>query len=76
MTDKQYLKLVGKRIKELRKSKSIAQNDFAYSCDFEPPSLARIEAGNTNPTLLTLRKIAKELNISVIDLLNINEEDV
>lgn len=73
MTERQYLKLVGKRIKELRKSKSIAQNDFAYSCDFEPPSLARIEAGNTNPTLLTLRKIAKVLGISVVELLDIDE---
>ena len=74
MSEKQYLKIVGKRIKELRKSKGFAQNDFAYSCDFEAPSLARIEAGNTNPTLLTLLKIANELGISISELLDIKEE--
>lgn len=66
----EYLKKLGKRIKTIRKEKSIKQVDLAYSCDIEKQSMSRIEAGNTNPSILLLRKIAELLEVSVNDLLD------
>ncbi len=69
MSDKEKLqKAIGKRIKELRESKNIPQQDLAYACNFEKSNMARLEAGNTNPTLYTLKKIAENLKIPLEDL--------
>ena len=71
MTDEETLKNLGKRIAELRLKKNLTQTELAYMCDFERPNLARIEAGNTNPTYLTLMKIANALMIPMIELIDI-----
>lgn len=64
-----YLKKLGKRIKEIRKEKGIKQVDLSYKCDIEKQNMYRIEAGNTNPTILTLKKICEHLEVSLNELL-------
>ncbi len=66
----EYLKNLGKRIKTIRKEKGIKQVDLAYACDIEKQSMSRIEAGNTNPSVLLLRKIAEFLEVKVSDFLD------
>ncbi len=69
MSDKKKLQsAIGKRIKELRESKNIPQQDLAAACDFEKSNMARLEAGNTNPILYTLKKIADNLEVNLEDL--------
>lgn len=69
MTDKDDLqRAIGKRIKELRESKNIAQQDLAATCNFEKSNMARLEAGNTNPTIYTLKTIAKNSKVELADL--------
>ncbi len=69
MTDKQDLQIaIGKRVKELRESKNIAQQDLAAACNFEKSNMARLEAGNTNATIYTLKIIAKNLKVELVDL--------
>ena len=69
MSDKEELqKAIGQRIKQIRESKNIAQQDLAASCNFEKSNMARLEAGNTNPTLYTLKKIAENLKVTLEDL--------
>jgi len=69
MTDKEELqRAIGKRIKELRESKNIAQQDLAAACNFEKSNMARLEAGNTNATIYTLKIIAKNLKVELADL--------
>ena len=65
-----YLKKLGKRIKTIRKEKGIKQVDLGYACDIEKQSMSRIEAGNTNPSVLLLRKISSELGITMSELLD------
>lgn len=65
-----YLKSLGLRIKYLRQEKGLKQVELAYKCDIEKQSMSRIEAGNTNPTILLLKKISKELGISLTNLLD------
>ena len=65
-----YLKELGKRIKAVRKEKGIKQVDLGYACDLDKSNMNRIEAGNTNPSILLLKKISFELAVSLNELLD------
>jgi len=68
--DEAFLKKIGDRIVQLRKEAGITQVELGDRCDIEKPNMRRIEAGQTNATILTLRKISKALNIPVSEILN------
>lgn len=61
-------KQIGLRIKELRNSKSMQQQDLAAACNFEKSNMARIESGRVNVTVGTLLKIAIALDVSINEL--------
>lgn len=63
-----YLVKLGKRIAEIRESKNITQYRLAKDLFMEQSNLARIEDGNTNPTVKTLLKICDALDIQMVDL--------
>ena len=65
-----YLKDLGKRIKTVRKEKGIKQVDLGYACDLDKSNMNRIEAGNTNPNILLLRKISIALGVTLNELLD------
>ena len=60
--------VVGKRICTLRKQLKLTQAILASSAGMEESALQRIEAGRTNPTIKTLYKVSKALNIDIKDL--------
>lgn len=60
---------LGKKIKELRKSKKISRFDFANKCKFEILYLEKIETGKANLHLSTVFKIAKLLEVKIADLM-------
>lgn len=68
--DKDFLIKLGKRISDIRKEKGLTQVQLGDKCDIEKPNMNRIEKGGTNPTILTLKKICKELDISLDELLS------
>ena len=70
MDDKQYLIKLGERIKHLRKDKIMRQIDLAEKIGIEDSALRRIESGRVNSTINMLRKIAKGLEVDVIELIN------
>jgi len=65
-----FLQALGNRIASIRKEKHITQVELSYRCDIEKSNMRRIEAGNTNPTALMLRKIAVGLDMSLSELLD------
>lgn len=67
MTDPKFLANLGARIKELRIKKGMTQNELAIHCNFEKASMSRIESGKTNITVLTLKKIGKELDAHITE---------
>ena len=67
--DKKFLIDLGLRIKELRKSKKLTQEDLAYNQDISLSQIARIETGKLNPTICTLKKIADGLSVDLFELL-------
>ncbi|REC48546.1 helix-turn-helix domain-containing protein [Chryseobacterium pennipullorum] len=77
MEKSEILKLIGKRIKELRLQKGISQADLVGRMEgnIDPTNISRIEAGRTNPTVITLYRIAEALDIKLIELLNIESSE-
>jgi transcriptional regulator with XRE-family HTH domain len=59
---------VGKQIQKIRESKGLSQQDLAAKCNFEKSNMSRLETGRVNPTLSTLEKVAKALDVSLIEL--------
>ena len=68
--DEAYLRALGNRIATVRKEKALTQVELSYRCDIEKSNMRRIEAGNTNPTVLMLRKICAGLDITLTELLD------
>jgi transcriptional regulator with XRE-family HTH domain len=74
MTDKEQLQLaIGKRVKMLREERKIPQQDLAAKCNLEKSNLSRLEAGGTNPTIYTLKRIADNLEISLCEIVNLED---
>ena len=59
---------VGKQIQKIRELKGLSQQDLAAKCNFEKSNMSRLEAGKINPTLSTLEKVAKALDVSLVEL--------
>lgn len=59
---------LGLRIKELRATKSITQEELADRCDMFRTYMSRIESGLANPTLTMLHALAKGLEIDIQEL--------
>ncbi len=60
-------KEVGMRIKELRTQKGFSQEKLALEAEIDRTYLAGIENGRRNPTLKSLEKILRTLEISFED---------
>lgn len=62
--DNNIKKLIGQRIKEIRTSKKITQQQLAEMIDIDQRSLCAIECGNNFPTK-NLLKIANSLGVEL-----------
>jgi len=61
---------IATNLKKLREAKKLSQEKLARLADVANNTIVKIESGkNKNPTLETLTKIAKVLNVGVDDLI-------
>ncbi len=67
-----HKKLLGQRIKYFRKAKKLTQEQLAEIVSMEPNSISIIESGRNFPTLNSLEKIAKALDIELNILFRYN----
>ncbi len=51
MNEQQLFIKIGDKIKEIRLSQNMSQQDLAAKCNFEKANMSRIEAGRTNLTI-------------------------
>ena len=63
-----FNKQIGKRIKKARKERGITQQELAEKVNMHDTTISRIETGFSNPSILTINKIAKALKIPLSDL--------
>ncbi|MEQ1624678.1 MAG: helix-turn-helix transcriptional regulator [Sediminibacterium sp.] len=73
MTDKVLLKRLGLRIKQLRTEKGLSQLELGDEIDVEKSNVSRMESGKFNTKILTLYKVAKALDLSLPELLDIEK---
>ena len=71
MKKTEILKIVGKRIKNLRESKGLSQVDLVGKMqgEIDPTNISRIESGRTNPTIYTLYRISEALEVKISELI-------
>lgn len=63
-------RLIGERIRQLRKEKNLSQEKLGYESDLHCTHIGSIERGQKNWSIDTLIKVAKGLNVGVVDLFN------
>ncbi|MCM8785047.1 MAG: helix-turn-helix domain-containing protein [Candidatus Omnitrophica bacterium] len=60
-----FSKELGKKIKEIRKTKKYTQSELAWAIGVSPNFIGLIERGKKMPSLKTLFKISKTLEIPI-----------
>lgn len=60
---------LGRNLKRIRTKKDISQGDIAKELGVDRGFISTIENGKTNPTLATISKLAKALEVPVDTLL-------
>ncbi|AIQ21274.1 transcriptional regulator [Paenibacillus sp. FSL H7-0357] len=73
--DKGILKLVGTRIRALRKERGLSQEALGEKGGFHFSYIGQIERGEKNVSLLNLNKIAESLEVNLIQLFAYLDED-
>lgn len=68
--EQNYLRALGKKISTIRQEKKMTQKELGFLIDMEDTNINRIEKGNTNPTVLTLRKVCIALGADLSELLS------
>lgn len=69
MKSKLNYKLIGKRIKEIRKINNLTQEELAERADLSKVFIAYIEIGKRKPSLESIVKISQALNSSIDNIL-------
>lgn len=65
---------VGKRIRRIRVNKELIQEDVAKLLDITPSAYAKIERGETDPSITRLYDLAKIFKVDIIELLKDENE--
>jgi len=68
------IKLIGYKIKALRKSQGLSQQQLGQQAGFDYRYIGFIEQARVNPTVKTLKKVADALGTTVTDLLPSSDE--
>ena len=66
--EQKLMKIFGKRVSEVRKSRGVTQQELAENIGMSVVAIAYIETGKRWARLGTLNKIANSLKVSVADL--------
>ncbi|TPG44547.1 helix-turn-helix transcriptional regulator [Flavobacterium pectinovorum] len=68
--DQEGLELLAKRLKEIRAEKRLSQEELAYRSELTLSQIARIETVRINPTVSTIFKIARALDVTPSEIFN------
>lgn len=68
--DNSVLKLIGQRVRDIRKQKGLSQERLGELAGFHFSYIGGLERGEKNLSLLNLEKIAIALDVPIIELFN------
>lgn len=63
--DKDFIEKFGKNLRQIRKDNNLSQIDLAIKINTDRSQISRIERGIANPTITTIKAIARELDIDI-----------
>ena len=66
--DQKFVKSFGERIRKLRLEKDMSQEELANTAEIPINQVGRIERGEINTTITTVKAIADSLNMPIADL--------
>lgn len=66
--DNTYVKAFGEYLRALRKKHDLSQEQLANDADIPISQVGRIERGEVNTTLSTMKALSKALNIHITEL--------
>lgn len=69
MEERDELKQLGKRLKDKREQMQLTQEEFAFKCGLTKNYIGMLERGERNPSYLTLLQIARNLKVSLKDII-------
>jgi transcriptional regulator with XRE-family HTH domain len=69
MSEGEFLKEMGRKIKAIRNERNISLRELGKLCNLDFGSISRIENGQKNSYLLTLKNIADKLEVDVKEFL-------
>jgi len=72
---KNLAKRLGARIKALRKSRGLSQEQLAEKTGITPKYLSRLEVGQQNPSIETLAKLTEALDVELWELCDVGHEE-
>lgn len=68
-------KLLGRRIRSLRQTRGLTQQQLGERADLNYKYLGAVERGEENPSLLVLERIAAALEVELPDLFRFTHEE-
>jgi len=71
MKDNEFLEMIGKRIRSLRKMHGLSQETLAELSDLHPTYIGKIERATINASIVSFQRIAKAFNMELSELFNI-----
>lgn len=66
-------KMLGKKIKMIRKERNLTQEQLAERVDIGTPNISYIETGKFAPSIETMQKIAAALNVTPRELYDFDD---
>ena len=71
LEDKELLKKVGERIRHFRAKVGLSQERLSFESNLDRTYVGSVERGERNIAIINLSKLAKALNVSISELLEI-----
>ncbi len=68
LADKNFLRELGQRLRDRREAQNLTQAQLAERCGLHRTFIGSVERGERNVAILSLRKIAKALRVSLAEL--------
>lgn len=66
--DSKFLIKLGKNLRKIREESNLTQEALSHKAEIPRSQVARIERGEVNPTISTLKRIADVLKVGVAQL--------
>lgn len=66
--NEKFVKAFGKNLRKIRIGKNISQEDLANHADIPINQVGRIERGEINTTIVTVKALADALKVDITDL--------